>query len=259
MMDDEHVEKRTDIDRYREMAKHKQIGWWESNLKTKTYRYSENIGEILGLKADTITFDEFLQLIRDDYRSLLECEFFSYTDEQREYYDRTFPVVTSRGEIWLNTHYCYAVTNENGNGSFGIIEVVQENNLSKQGRIAESDMMFMKGLETVTKSLADFLTAKDERTIINSILASILNFYHGSNAYLYEYDEDGIHQTCSNEVTDGKCKSFKQSYHTFRNTDLPWETERMSANKPIVIENLGQLPPEAASEYKLFSSLGVKS
>ena len=44
------------------------IGWWEADLKTETYKCSELISELLGLEEDgVISFEDFNQrILRED-------------------------------------------------------------------------------------------------------------------------------------------------------------------------------------------------
>ena len=54
-----------------------QIGWWEADFATGEYLCSEYVCNLLGLEGDTLTFRQFGQLIREDYRCRITREFLS--------------------------------------------------------------------------------------------------------------------------------------------------------------------------------------
>ena len=59
----------TDNERYKKMASLAQIGWWEVDLTAGYYLCSDYLSDLLGLDGDTISTSDFLNLIREDYRT----------------------------------------------------------------------------------------------------------------------------------------------------------------------------------------------
>ena len=59
----------TDYERYRKMASLAQVGWWEADLTGGYYLCSDFLCDLLDLDGDTISFSDFLNLVREDYRS----------------------------------------------------------------------------------------------------------------------------------------------------------------------------------------------
>ena len=49
---------RRDIDRYREMARYSQTGWWEFNCSKNTYVCSENFYQLLGIECKELSTTE---------------------------------------------------------------------------------------------------------------------------------------------------------------------------------------------------------
>jgi hypothetical protein len=45
-----------------------QIGWWEADFLAGHYVCSDFLCDLLGLEGDTISFMDFQNLIREDYR-----------------------------------------------------------------------------------------------------------------------------------------------------------------------------------------------
>lgn len=58
----------TDYERYIKMSSLAQIGWWEADFAAGHYLCSDFLCELLGLEGDTISFQDFQKLIREDYR-----------------------------------------------------------------------------------------------------------------------------------------------------------------------------------------------
>ena len=66
-----------DYERLRELTFLAQIGWWEANFATRTFRCSEYICDLLKLENDEISFDSFSRLNNDGIlRNSLRCEDF---------------------------------------------------------------------------------------------------------------------------------------------------------------------------------------
>ena len=65
-----------------------QIGWWEADFATGEYPCSEYVCNLLGLEGDTLTFRQFGQLIREDYRCRITREFLSI--EESRYMSKLF-------------------------------------------------------------------------------------------------------------------------------------------------------------------------
>lgn len=115
---------RTDYERYVEMASLAQIGWWEADFTTGQYLCSDFLCNLLGLKGDTISFSDFQKLIREDYREQIAEDFRANSNIHRDFYEKTFPICTPHGEVWLHTRLAYrekGTGTGSGDKSFGII------------------------------------------------------------------------------------------------------------------------------------------
>ena len=47
------------------------LGWWEADLKKQLYTCSEFVVDLFGLNSNTISFSQFGELIREDYRACI--------------------------------------------------------------------------------------------------------------------------------------------------------------------------------------------
>ena len=199
---------RTDIDRYQDMAASSHTGWWESNMRTRQYRFSSNICELLGFDTPLVEFDRLMDFVREDYRDLLHEEFFEFSQMKREFYKRAFPVNTVRGEVWVQTLYVKPVIHSDGShGSFGVITVVSPDAHSKGLSVVERTNKFLKQMDKVSLTVSNFLVERQEYEVINSILESVSNFYNADNSYIFEFSDDGCYQGCTHEFCAEGAKS----------------------------------------------------
>jgi hypothetical protein len=249
---------RTDLQRYHDASVISQSGWWESNLTTRQFLFSENIGQLLGLKGNTISFDDFLGLLREDYREKIKYEFYEYSLFRRNYYEQTLPLLTTRGEVWIKVHAGYYIDEADGGGSFGSLQVVPSKETEAETTQIESDYNILHQIDVVTRFLSDFLSDKKEDVIIRNILQTIQDYYNADSAYLFEFNNDET-QSCIYNYAKGDAVDMEKQYAKFPNSMVPWCTEQILSGRPVIISELKQLPHEAVAEYKVFQSQGIKS
>ena len=88
-----HIEKENN--QYRKLLSLARIGWWEANFKNRTYRCSDFLIDLLNLQSDTIGFEDFKLLIREDFRERIKNEFSSIL--LQDVYEQSFPVYSKYG------------------------------------------------------------------------------------------------------------------------------------------------------------------
>jgi len=247
---------RTDLQRYLELASATQTGWWESDRSQQIFTCSDNIGRLLGMGNDNIiSFTDFFNLVRKDYRDLIIQDF----SIKRSYYNRSFPIVTNRGEVWLKIVFCYDLTKDGVDGAFGTIQIVPseeyDKKLSAVGRINH----LLKHIDKITHLFSELLINRQEKLIVHDVLKNILNFYNASNAYLFEFSPDKKFQKCTYEVMTDEVPAVESQFQNLSVEDLPWFSNQILSKQSVVVEMLSQLPPEASKDYQLFNSIGLKS
>ena len=93
----------TNYERYCKMSSLAQIGWWEADFLAGHYVCSDFLCDLLGLEGDTISFMDFQNLIREDYREQIVQEFRANANIHKDFYEQTFPICLKNGEVWLHT------------------------------------------------------------------------------------------------------------------------------------------------------------
>ena len=79
-------------ERYRELAALAQMGWWEVNFTAEQCLCSDFLCDLFDLRESSISFSDFFQLIREDYREQIIQELRNYNLAHEDFYEQTFPV-----------------------------------------------------------------------------------------------------------------------------------------------------------------------
>jgi len=88
------------------------MGWWIADQRDKSFSCSDYLAELFGINGNKISYGDFVHLIREDYRLLVNKQFvYSHTTE---FYKESFPVRTVQGEIWIRSEIVEREFDENG-------------------------------------------------------------------------------------------------------------------------------------------------
>ena len=254
---------RTDYERYVEMASLAQIGWWEADFTTEQYLCSDFLCNLLGLKGDTISFSDFQKLIREDYREQIAEDFRANENIHRDFYEKTFPVCTIHGEVWLHTRLAYrekGIETNSDDKSFGIIQRVEAPKEVGQGDTLRKVNDLLRRLSLISQSLLRFHRDEEVDSCVMEILNDILNLYYGKGrVYIFEYNKNYTHQNCVYEVVSDGVSSEKDTLQALSVNNTRWWTRHILSDTPILLNSLDQLPEEADEEYRLLSAQNILS
>ena len=245
----------TDYERYIKMSSLAQIGWWEADFAAGHYLCSDFLCELLGLEGDTISFQDFQKLIREDYREQIIQEFRANANIHRNFYEQTFPVRSRYGEIWLHTRLAHREKGTGTNGgdkSFGVIQRVEAPKESEQRDALRRVNSLLRRQSFISQSLLRFLHDEEVDSCVMEILNDILNLYYGEGrVYIFEYDENHTHQSCIYEVVSEGVSSEKDSQQNLPIDQAKWWSK--------LLNSLNQLPEEAEDEYRFLNAQGILS
>ena len=253
----------TDYERYIKMSSLAQIGWWEADFAAGHYLCSDFLCELLGLEGDTISFQDFQKLIREDYREQIIQEFRANANIHRNFYEQTFPVRSRYGEIWLHTRLAHREKGTGTNGgdkSFGVIQRVEAPKESEQRDALRRVNSLLRRQSFISQSLLRFLHDEEVDSCVMEILNDILNLYYGEGrVYIFEYDENHTHQSCIYEVVSEGVSSEKGSQQNLPIDQAKWWSKQILSGTPILLNSLNQLPEEAEDEYRFLNAQGILS
>ena len=253
----------TDYERYIKMSSLAQIGWWEADFEAGHYLCSDFLCDLLGLEGDTISFSDFQKLIREDYREQIVQEFRANANIHRDFYEQTFPVRSRYGEVWLHTRLAHrekGTGSHGGDKSFGVIQRVEAPKESEQRDALLKVNNLFRRQNFISQSLLRFLHDEEMESCVTEILNDILNLYYGEGrVYIFEYDKNHTHQSCTYEVVSEGVSSEKGSQQSLPIDQSRWWSRQILSGTPILLNSLKQLPEEAEEEYKFLDAQGILS
>ena len=91
-----------DNERFRRLSLLGRIGWWEADFSAEQYLCSEYVCDLLGMKGDSLSFQDFGRMIREDYRGRITREFLAIKGKWK-YTNRPFPIHIRQTGVVLGT------------------------------------------------------------------------------------------------------------------------------------------------------------
>src|SRR5574344_17340 len=251
-----YTEERTELDRYCALAKQTQTGWWELNVSTKEYRCSDYISQVMGLNTGRFTLTDIVSLVRSDYRDLLKNKLFELSPHHLGFKETHIPLITPKGQVWVKTRICEHFIEKSEEKLFGTITVVSAD---EQEKTSVHDSHFMVEVNAVSASMLALLRGESEGATIHELFKNILNFYQVSDIFISEFSKDNKFQSFTHEVTAEEDSSMMNKYRFLANSNVPWLTQQLLLNRPVVVDQIEQLPAEAKDDLDFFNKLNVKS
>lgn len=249
---------RDDSERFRRLSTLGRIGWWEADFSSRQYLCSEYVCKLLGLEGEYLSFEDFGKMIREDYRARISREFLAI--QNMEVYEQTFPVYSTEGVVWVYSRVGYKEHLPDGTlKAFGVLQRVEmpKEEAAKQALQRVNDLLYRQ--TSISHSLFRFLKDEDISAGIYDILKDILDFFRGGRVYIFQYDEKCQYQSCTYEVVAPGVAPEKEMLQGVYTDSLPWWTSQIMAQKPVLLETLGQLPEHAYAEYEILAKQNIKS
>ena len=247
-----------DNERFRRLSLLGRIGWWEADFSAEQYLCSEYVCDLLGMKGDSLSFQDFGRMIREDYRGRITREFLSI--KEVEVYEQTFPIHTATGVVWVHSRMGYRELAPDGHlKAFGILQRVTEpvNKEDKDRMYHINNLLYRQN--SISHSLSHFLKDESVASGIYEILKDILDFFHAGRAYIFEYEKDYTFQTCTYEVVAEEVLPAVEAFRNIPVTFMPWWTTQVLSQKPILFESLYKLPEMEEGEFRLLEQQGIKA
>ena len=247
-----------DNERFRRLSLLGRIGWWEADFSAEQYLCSEYVCDLLGMKGDSLSFQDFGRMIREDYRGRITREFLSI--KEVEVYEQTFPIHTATGVVWVHSRMGYRELAPDGHlKAFGILQRVTEpvNKEDKDRMYHINNLLYRQN--SISHSLSHFLKDESVASGIYEILKDILDFFHAGRAYIFEYEKDYTFQTCTYEVVAEGVLPAVEAFRNISVTFMPWWTTQVLSQKPILFESLYKLPEMEEGEFRLLEQQGIKA
>lgn len=234
-------------------------GWWIKDDEKETITISEFIQSNMGIPANKLTYEEFIAMVREDYRDRLQEEL-SITNQQR-IFDQIFPMNTPNGQLWFHAKELQSMLRDGYVVAAGKLQCVDSPELhspQQASTLRTHNLLFQ--LHHISQILLTFLQTDDPDKVIHDILKDILKQFKAGRTYIFEYNFEKNTHSNTYEVVNDNVTPEKELL-----TDLPldrhtWWTQRITqARETIILSTLDDLPAEAAPERELLALQDVNS
>ncbi|RHU27337.1 PAS domain S-box protein [Parabacteroides sp. TM07-1AC] len=249
-----------DTAQYKLLLDAAQVGWWEIDFEKKCYICSDYLVSLLDLDGKTIPAEDFLGLIREDYRARIANEFAYF--KEVGIYEQTFPIETCYGTKFVRTKICKREVDADGNiYVLGILQLVPFCEVDGNKPAVDNQVdSLLRHLNTISRALHSFIQTNDLLTSIQLVLTEILfSIDTRGRACIMEYSDDKQTISCTYEVCSDGVFAVRSSLQNIPVSTLSWSTRRIRNLYPVMINNLDELPEEAAEEKKYLKRRGVLS
>lgn len=237
------------------------MGWWIADLKKRIYHFSDSVQRILDLPSNQIPFTQYRDLIREDYRLRITEEFTNEDFSNNGFAVRsfTYPFSTKSGMVWVSAKY--KIEDFDGDSTiFGYIQRVESPENSDMGLETVhklNNLIYQQ--KSISKTLQSILSDEDMTEVINDILSELLAQFNAQRAYMMEFNhvkrtQDCVYEVCSRDELR-EIDNLKDIPFEF----VQWWMDHMFANKPVIINNLDEIPPEGKNVRDILEPQNIKS
>ena len=249
-----------EVDQYRLLLDNAQVGWWEADFENGYYICSDYLVSLLQLDDKQLPIGDFLLLIREDYRERIKNEFAFF--KGIGIYEQIFPIKTCYGYKFVRTKICKRDIDSSGRiNVLGILQLVPYSDAEENKPIVNNRVDgLLRHLGSVSRALHSFIQTNDMPASIQLVLTEILfSIDTKGRAYIMEYGDDQKTLSCTYEVCSEGISPVLNSLQEIPLSSLSWSTRKIRNLYPVLVNNLDELPNEAAEEKKYLKSRGVVS
>lgn len=241
-----------EVDQYRLLLDNAQVGWWEADFENGYYICSDYLVSLLQLDDKRLPINDFLLLIREDYRERIKSEFAFF--KGIGIYEQIFPIKTCYGYKYVRTKICKRDIDSSGKiDVLGILQLVPYSETDENKPIVSNKVDgLLRHLGSVSRALHSFIQTNDMPASIQLVLTEILfSINTKGRAYIMEYGDNQQTLSCSYEVCSEGIEPVRKSLQKIPLSTLNWSTRKILNLYPVLINNLDELPDEAAEEKNI--------
>lgn len=233
------------------------LGWWEADFYEGVYYCSDFLIDLFNLQENTISFEDFGNLICEEYRDRIRAEFRTF--KMMDIYEQVFPMQTRYGVMWVSTKVGEKRVTEEGHPLvFGTLQCIsrQRMNASEQTVNRLNNLLYQ--LNGISRSLLSFLHSDNTTEVINKILSDVLHYFHGDRTYIVEFDQTSSIQHCTYEILSPDLPVIWKGQSKILRDNIWWNKQILSGN-PIIFFDTNEIPEEAYEDKQILTRIGVKS
>ena len=232
------------------------LGWWEADFKNMVYRCSAFVADLLGIEGDTISFQDFRNLICEAYRDRIVAEFTAF--KELDVYEQIFPIYSKYGVTWVSSKVGETSVDEDGTVKvLGMMQCVSRQKMNIQETTIDRLNELLYKQNSISRTLLAFLQKRNTGEVIQKILKDILTQFKGDRVYIFEYDHSSGKERCTFQISDSDDGKTLESPRSFDRNN--WFSRQLLCGSPVILYTLDVMPEEAAIDKMMLESRGVKS
>lgn len=242
----------------RQLVSMARMGWWEADFNEGVYYCSDFVADLLGVEGDKISFQDFGNLICENYRERILEEFRSF--KMMEIYEQVFPIHSKYGIMWVSTKVGEKRLTEEGHiRVLGMLQCISRQRMNIQEQTVDRLNSLLSRLNGISRSLLDFLHSDDITQVTNKILKEVLRQFQADHTYIFEFDRKEHTQVCTYEIVANGLANRKELMQKRSIATDSWWISQILAGDPIILFNLDLLPASASVERKWLNHYDIKS
>ena len=246
-------------ERFQQLMEMARIGWWRADFSKRIFNCSGYLCELMGVNPPGPTFEEYVAMIREDYRESISRIFFSIPEH--EFHEHTFPLYSGHGYVWFHTRLGMKETDADGNvvawGYLQIVESPEETDRTVFQQRQLNNLLYQQN--SISRSLLSLSKTGEIKGVVNKILDDILVQFNAGRTYIFEFDYKNRCQSCTYEALSKRAHPEIDNLQKVGMDLLPWWWNNVSKGRPIVIQSMDEFPPEATSEREFLAAQGINS
>ncbi len=240
-------------ERFRTLCASAPVGIFLMDRQGQVTYGNERLQAISGVSRQGGPVGELALVVHpDDREQLLQA--WAEAGREKGEFTAEYRILTPAGDTrWVRTNVSRLASSSDGEG--GIVGTVEDVTSQKA---AEEGMKHRIEVESAVAHASNLLASSEDLDAALNLAMRILGTAFGADrGHLFVLDGKTrmhcIGAWCSPDASEAK------NAYDFDAISFPWSTRIMLQGEPIIVNNIAEMPPEAAAEKSLWESLNIKS
>lgn len=225
------------------------FGLWSIDMSSRTIHGYNKFCEIIGVQSDDMTFDEFEQAVRVDYRQFVRLALDELLDE------RKLNLIFPTNFRWVNLKLTHV--DIDGKVAYGYLtECIFDSDFAPDN--AHLSGLLQKQSQIVSR-LISRIEGGNIENLTQSILKDVMASLGADRVSVIEYDFQTKTQTCTYEVAGYNVQPRVNMVKNLPIDIVPWLSRVVAMSEVTFVSDLKSLPTETFNLLDLLCCKNVKS
>ncbi len=236
------------------------IGWWRADFGKQTLVMSEYLTKLVGVRPGEIPLEELFNKIKPGFRERMISEA-SLTTSEIGFFEYRFPLCGATGEVWMLARMCKTTLKDDG--SF-IVEGFARCLDDSDEQLTASDVMekvepLLHWQTVASKLVLKMIYGEDPAVVFRDTLNVVRDRYKCDRAFMVMFDHKAQQFSCKYESRAEGCEPAENLIDKKDFSRAPWVVPAMVSGQLVVLDNIDDMPQEAALEKAFLARHGVAS